>query len=446
MTAISWEFSPKQIAFIKATQRYLCYSGCYRGGKTVALCARLVMRASRRGAVEGLGRKTLKSLKATTLRVLLDGYAGLPPMLPMGSYEHKPSEFYIQLRDGGRIEYFGIEDPENIQGYTWTGCAIDEATQLTEQDWTTIDGRVSTHLADDFPMQVYAACNPAGPGHILAQRFGFVGMHPRDGAVIRGDYWGQLTAAYENPFLHPDVLRSLGNLRGVPRKRYYEGLWVGNEGLVYDDWDRDVHVQGREPDWEDVVLCIDDGGRDNFAVLRLGIDTEGAVHAEREYVGLASSTAKKLRLVSELGAGATAVIYDSAAKGLGNDLRDAEIRGVVRANKGVQEGITRVKDYLSSGRFTVDPSCKELIKEFESYEWDKSDNKDVPKKVNDHALDALRYGLMYLAAPTGVYVGCADGSPPPEEERHEETAKEFFERKRQDPLWGFRPANGRNAY
>jgi phage terminase large subunit len=48
-------------------------------------------------------------------------------------------------------------------------------------------------------------------------------------------------------------------------------------------------------------------------------------------------------------------------------------------------------------RLTVDPSCEDLIREFETYEYERDASgtqRDRPKKENDHALDALRYGCM----------------------------------------------------
>ena len=41
----------------------------------------------------------------------------------------------------------------------------------------------------------------------------------------------------------------------------------------------------------------------------------------------------------------------------------------------------------------VDASCRNLLREFELYEWDEqsTSGERVPRKRDDHALDALRY-------------------------------------------------------
>ena len=64
----------------------------------------------------------------------------------------------------------------------------------------------------------------------------------------------------------------------------------------------------------------------------------------------------------------------------------------------VLDGISKVQNRLpASGdgrpRLTVSASCPNAIAEFESYCWKESGGgtKDEPEKVNDHAMDALRY-------------------------------------------------------
>jgi phage terminase large subunit len=57
-------------------------------------------------------------------------------------------------------------------------------------------------------------------------------------------------------------------------------------------------------------------------------------------------------------------------------------------------GISRVMSVIPN--LTVDPSCVETINEFESYQYteSKTAERDAPKKINDHAMDSLRYGVV----------------------------------------------------
>ena len=55
-------------------------------------------------------------------------------------------------------------------------------------------------------------------------------------------------------------------------------------------------------------------------------------------------------------------------------------------------------------RLFVFRNCKNLIKEFGRYSWEKSpegrSEKEMPAKVDDHALDALRYMVTEIEQPT----------------------------------------------
>lgn len=460
-----WELSRKQADFVTAQQRYLCYSGCFRGGKSIALCRKLIMRASNPRATEGLCRKTFKSLRGSTLDLLLHGTGDLPPMLPSGSYHYDQSKFLITLNGGGRIILFGLDDPESIKGYTFTGCAIDEATDLSEHDWRIVDSRVSTHI-EGLGRQTYAACNPDTPEHFLCKMFELANWHPSMGAKIRKledgtEYWAQLTAAFENPFLHADVLRDLKRLTGTARKRYFEGLWVGQDGLVYEDWDRERHRKSVETTWTRSIVSVDDGSRDPLVALLLH-KHKGGIHVAAEFYKSDLRTNQKCEAVAKLAANVDAVIYDDSARQLGLDLRDFGLPAR-KADKGrITEGIARVQQVLADGTLTVDPSCVNLIREIESYEW--KAGKDEPQEGNDHALDALRYGVCQLAG-TSKFVGgwfAMDGSGT--EEASGETSKdrqaeanekarqlqaalsEHYAKAQADPLKYFNAAPKRRAF
>jgi len=51
---------------------------------------------------------------------------------------------------------------------------------------------------------------------------------------------------------------------------------------------------------------------------------------------------------------------------------------------------------------TVDPACTGLIEEFETYSYNpRALANDVPVKAHDHAMDALRYGVLEIDADSG---------------------------------------------
>jgi PBSX family phage terminase large subunit len=432
---------PKQLAFLQEQSREVLYSGAFGAGKTRALAFKVAIRGAVRGAFEGLCRKVGADLKVTTLQTLLEPEGDLPPVLPPGSYTHNKSEHLIHIHQGGTIFYFGLDDPGRRASLNLSGCGIEEATELKEDDYTMLRGRVRRNVAG-LTRQIYMACNPGPPSHFLAERFGLSQDRTEpvaNCAVVR-------TRSRDNHFLPADYLADLDTFTGLRKARYVEGLWVGSEGLVYDRWDRRLHVREREFEPARVVCAIDDGYSHPFAALRLEVDHDGRVHVAAERYAKQLSTGQKIAAVRDIGADAEAWVVDSAAAQLVRELNDEGLsaRPVDKSTRSVFEGIVHLVaprlEVAGDGepRLTVDQSCANTIREFESYEWSDT-RRDEPVKELDHAMDALRYGCMYLdtAGQFGVAaarqeVVAAGWQPDPESD-----LSVWEQRRRADPEWGW---------
>jgi PBSX family phage terminase large subunit len=410
VTEVLVNLLPKQLDFMRSTAREVGYSGAFGAGKTRALCYRAVARASLPGSREALVRKHLTALKATTLKTLLEPEGDLPPVLPAGSYEHNKADKTIRIRGGGEIVYFALDDPDKVGSFNLSGCGIDEVVELAERDYTQLRGRNRLKIKG-LPNQIYWACNPGPPTHFIAQRFGLaLGAKPADGCVAIQ------TSSRENTFLPADYLADLETFSGVAHKRYVLGLWVGSEGLVYDSWDRSSHVRQREPsEFRRWIIGVDDGYTNPMAAVLLGLDGDDRIHVleERYRSGLAMS--EKVRHVAELAARVTKlggrlemIIADPAAAQLIREIRDAGLPVTDKVDKSIFDGIQQVQQRLRVAgdglpRLTVDPSCSNVQREFETYEWRERSGvrTDEPVKAHDHALDALRYATRYVDGKRG---------------------------------------------
>jgi PBSX family phage terminase large subunit len=388
---------PKQADFVESQSRELLYSGAYAAGKTRALCYRLVARAQVEGSREGLCRKHLVTLKASTLRTLLESDGQAPPVLPPGTYEHNKSEKVIRIRGGGEIVYFGLDDPQKIGSYNLSGVAVDEAVELDLQDWHMLIGRVRLDVG--MHNSVYAVCNPGAPSHWLAKRFGLALDYKcnDDCEVIH-------TKTGDNVFLPASYIESLTTLTGVAYRRYVEGQWCASDGMVYDHWDRLAHVAERDREQRRYIIGMDAGYRNPTVMLLVGIDGEDRLHVEREWYRtqqLEVEVARKAKEWQEKFDPECFVVDPSALSLI--EAMKAEGLHVVAAKNAVFDGIQAVQQRLRSEPevgplLTVDPRCENTIREFESYEWmgDKESQADRPRKENDHAMDALRYAVTHV--------------------------------------------------
>lgn len=96
------------------------------------------------------------------------------------------------------------------------------------------------------------------------------------------------------------------------------------------------------------------------------------------------------------------VFIDPSAKGLSEEIkraaRDCDYTVLIRdADNDVELGISRVQKLLTYEIMTVSPLQEKAVEEFGTYEYDKKSierGKEVPVKVDDHCMDAIRYLVM----------------------------------------------------
>ena len=96
------------------------------------------------------------------------------------------------------------------------------------------------------------------------------------------------------------------------------------------------------------------------------------------------------------------VFLDPSAAGLAEEIRrliqECPYQVILRqAENDVSVGISRVQRLLTFDILQVDPGQAEAIEEFRTYEYDKKSierGEEVPVKIGDHCMDAIRYVVM----------------------------------------------------
>lgn len=86
-------------------------------------------------------------------------------------------------------------------------------------------------------------------------------------------------------------------------------------------------------------------------------------------------------------------IIDPSALSFRTELLNRRYR-VKNANNEVIDGIRRVSTMIDKKRLKVNSRCVNLLREIKSYVWDNKAferGEEKPVKLNDHALDAIRY-------------------------------------------------------
>jgi phage terminase large subunit len=249
----------------------------------------------------------------------------------------------------------------------------------------------------------------------------------------------------------------LDALGGARKHRLRYGKWVQAEGVVYEAWDRQLHLVDPFPipkSWR-LIRAIDFGYANPFVCLWIAIDDDCRMYVYRELYHTKRTVRVHSEQIKELSGDE---VYEFSVSD-----HDAEDRATLRENgistvparKDVSPGIEAVQERLKDAgdgrrRLYVFRDClverdKELqeakrpcsiLEEFDSYSWPKADDgkavKEAPEKINDHAMDAIRYAAMSIDR------GVTAIEPPHVVEERERKAREEAEAAHRDvsnPIW-----------
>ena len=263
---------------------------------------------------------------------------------------------------------------------------------------------------------MYYTCNPGGAGHGWVKRL-FIDRRYR-GSERAEDYVFIPARVTDNPFLMRDksYVTTLENLPEPLRRAYLEGDWDVLAGQYFGEFSRSRHVI--EPfavpkSWRK-FRAMDWGYNDPCAVLWFAVAPGGRVYAYREYYErqvLSSETARRIRQLT----GDEAISYTAASpdawqtRGMNGsgDIRGMSIAEVfvhggvplIRADNARVAGWQRVREYLADAddgqpKLKIFRTCENLIRTLPQLTFDEHFAEDVNGSCEDHAPEALRYGLM----------------------------------------------------
>ncbi len=222
----------------------------------------------------------------------------------------------------------------------------------------------------------------------------------------------------DNPYLDPAEVEAMLAVTGEEEQQSRRfGNFFAGEGLVYPEFRPAQHVI--EPfdvprDWQ-CAVSIDPGLSNPTSCHFYAVDYDGVIYVVGEHYergrDIDYHASKILELADRLNwcrdfSGRLCALIDSAAsqRTLASEKSVAELfaeRGILvntRVNKDLYSGIQRIKSLFAQNppRIFIFKNCVNLIRELKGYWWGEGDR---PRKVNDHALDELRYFVMTRPAP-----------------------------------------------
>lgn len=403
---ISGKPNKKQAEFFASKARYTAYGGARGGGKSWALRRKLVAVCLRYpGAKCLLIRRSYAELKSNHLGQFLDEYGDF--------IKYSEGEKCIGFPNGSKI-FFGYcssdRDVLRYQGQEYDVVAIDEATQLTEYQFSVFSACVRG--VNDFPKRIYLTCNPGGVGHAWVKRL-FIDRDFR-GGEDPDDYLFIQALVTDNEVLLAADADYVGRLKSLsPRLRdaWLYGKWDVFEGQFFSEFDYETHVCLQSEITNDGRYFLAfDYGFDMLAALLMCCDGH-TVYVVKELCVPGLTLSEAARYMVRTFANFRPE-YAVASPDLWNRRQDSGLSGfeimqgvagmppMIAADDRRIPGWRAVREYLGGSegdvRLKICSECTELIHSMTALLCDKSRVEDAagePHSVT-HAPEALRYGLM----------------------------------------------------
>jgi len=404
------------------------------------------------GARTLIVRKTRESLTETALVTLEEKvFPARSPMVRGAKRSHRQSYLYP---NGSIVVIGGLDRPAKVMSTEYDLIYVQEAIDLLEGDWESLTTRLRNGVVPF--QQLIADTNPDRPTHWLKLR-----VDRGDTAMLESRHednpllWDRASGAWTEYGRH--YIDKLDRLTGARKPRLRYGKWVQAEGVVYDQWDRQVHVIDPFPipaSWRR-IRAIDFGYSNPFVCLWIAIDDDCRMYVYRELYQTKRTVRSHAARINDLSQGED---YEfSVADHDAEDRATLLENGIatIAARKEILPGIQAVgerlniegdgkprlfvfRDLLTERDSALGEAKKpcSLLEEFDCYSWPKTPDgkalRETPEKWNDHAMDALRYAAM------AVDRGLSAIEPRhvlEERERQEAEAARQAHRDPNNPIW-----------
>ena len=335
----------------------------------------------------------------------------------------------LQFGWGSVIEGHSTHDPASRNAMTGASVNFavwDECARSPGSVW---ELKLQPRLGDVRGRCMFIS-TPEGYNHFYEW---FERGKPNADGKIKDEAWRSFNAWCEVNFCNkPDLEESVAEARRTFSQEAFRQEWLGEfttfAGRVYPEFDEGLHSRSLQynPDLP-LALAFDFGVDNPFVCLWLQfgagdtcyvIDeyTTAVIRDGREEVRQSLTTQENgeevLRQHAEWGYGPWewAVGDKSGADEIRTLSRHCGIRAIHRhvtpgnvREREVPAGIRRVRRFLREGRLIVDSErCPITTFELNRYRYpDRPEDRnasEVPEKANDHAMDALRYGIIYYLA------------------------------------------------
>ncbi|MCJ7447922.1 MAG: PBSX family phage terminase large subunit [Bacteroidales bacterium] len=355
---------------LEAKTRYVFNEGGTRSSKTYSIGQTIYTLAAQDVAptINSIVSETMPHLRKGVMR---DFFHFLKTNNLYFEKDHNKSDNIYQVNKS-IIEFFSVDTPGKVHG--------PERDRLFVNELQYIDYDTFFHLAQRTRKQIFSDWNPVSEFWVYEQY------------INNPQYNGDITVIHstltDNPFLAEEIKKDIyRRAERDPnyRRVYLEGLIGQLEGVIYPNWS-----YGEFDNSLPFGFGLDFGFHpDPDAMVKIAIDEKNRKIYAKECFYLNNLQISDLKSqVKTFARPRDLIIADSADPRMISELRNSQlnIKGVIKAEGSVIEGIRLVQDY----DIITDKESINLVKELRNHTW--NDKKaGIPNKGWNHLLSGIRY-------------------------------------------------------
>ena len=411
-----------QTQFLAAPEREVFYGGARGGGKSYAMLIdplRYCDKANHRALLIRRSMPELRDMINHSQRLYGQAYPG-------AKWREQEKEW--RFPSGARIEFGYAENLTDVlryqgQSYTWIG--IDELPQYPTPEIYNFLRSSLRSVDPDIPVYMRATGNPGNVGSLWVKEMFVDPSEPNKAFDVHIDTMAgrkSITRRFipaklqDNPYLMQtdDYMIMLSSLPEVQRKQFLEGDWSAFENSAFPEFDMSVHVV--QPfdipsNWLRFRTC-DWGYSSAACVLWIAVDFDNNFWVYREHYTqrVTADVFARQVMEKEHNEYIRYGILDSstwAKRGdAGPSIAETMIREGCKWRPSDRSPRSRVAGKLELHRLLtkdldtgqpklkVFSNCTNLVRTMPMLPVDKNNPEDVDTHAEDHAYDALRYGVM----------------------------------------------------
>ena len=411
-----------QTQFLASSEREVFYGGARGGGKSYAMLVDPLRYCTKQNHRALLIRKTMPELRdmiTHSQRLYSKAYPG-------AKWREQEKEW--RFPSGARIEFGyadNMTDALRYQGQSYTWIGIDELPQYPTPDIFNFLRSSLRSVDPTIPVYLRATGNPGNVGSQWVKDMFVNPSTPNEPFYINIDTptgVKQISRRFipaklqDNPYLMQtdDYYAMLSSLPEVQRKQFLEGDWDAFENSSFPEFNKDIHTV--EPfeiprSWAKFRSC--DWGYSSYACcLWFAIDWDNNLWVYRElYTSKVTADvfARKV-LEKEHNEYIKYGVLDSSTWARRGDVGPSIAETMIQEGcrwrpsdrspksriNGKMELHKRLKfdEELEKPKLKFFTTCTNLIRTLPLLPIDRNNPEDVDTDAEDHAYDALRYGVM----------------------------------------------------